>query len=273
MMTIIAIDDEKLALEGLMTEIALAAPEAEVHGFRNGATALSFCRERSSLDVAFCDIELEQMNGLTLGDELLKLFPKLNLIYTTGFSEYAVEAIGMRCSGYIMKPINAEKIRYELDHLRYPPEEKTSARLYARTFGKFEAFVDGKPLMFHYQKTKELLAFLIDRGGVMCSNAEIIGALWEDYAMESSHISYLKNIRRDLISVMEENNCVDCIVRNRGELGILKDKIDCDLYDYLDSSGIEGADRLFHGEYMSQYPWGEYRIGSILRREVDRDGE
>ena len=272
-MTIIAIDDEKLALEGLVTEIALAAPEAEVHGFRNGAETLAFCRERDSIDVAFCDIEMKRMNGLTLGDELLKLYPRLNLVYTTGFSEYAVDAIGMRCSGYILKPINAEKIRYELDHLRYPPEDTGSKRLYARTFGKFEAFVDGRPLQFHYQKTKELLALLIDRRGVMCSNAEIIEYLWEDYDMESSHISYLKNIRRDLISVLEEAGCPDCIMRGRGELGILKDEIDCDLYDYLNNRGMKGVELLFHGEYMSQYTWGEYRIASLLRGGEDQSGD
>ena len=256
-----------------MTEIALAAPEADIHGFRNGEEALAFCRNKDSLDVAFCDIEMKKMNGLTLGDELLKLFPKLNLIYTTGFSEYAVDAIGMRCSGYILKPINADKVRYELDNLRYPPEKKGSARLYARTFGKFEAFVNGKPLQFHYQKTKELLALLIDRRGVMCSNAEIIENLWEDYDMESSHISYLKNIRRDLFAVLEEAGCEDCITRSRGELGILKDRIDCDLYDYLASREMTGADRLFRGEYMSQYSWGEYSIASIRMGGVDMDDE
>ncbi len=271
-MTIIAIDDEKLALEGLVTEIALAAPEAEVHGFRSGVEALAFCREKESLDVAFCDIEMKKMNGLTLGDELLKLFPKLNLIYTTGFSEYAVDAIGMRCSGYILKPINADKIRHELDNLRYPAETNGSRRLYARTFGKFEAFVDGRPLQFHYQKTKELLALLIDHDGVMCSNAEIIEYLWEDYEMESSHISYLKNIRRDLISVLEEAGCDDCIVRGRGELGVLKSQIDCDLYDFLENNNMEGSSRMFRGEYMSQYSWGEYRIPSLLKGGVDMDG-
>ncbi len=272
-MTIIAIDDEKLALEGLLTEIALAVPEAEVHGFRNGAEALAFCKDTETLDVAFCDIEMKRMNGLTLGEELLKLYPKLNLIYTTGFSEYAVEAIGMRCSGYILKPINADKIRHELDNLRFPPDKDSSTRLYARTFGKFEAFVNGRPLQFHYQKTKELLALLIDRKGVMCSNAEIIENLWEDYDMESTHISYLKNIRRDLFAVLEEAGCDDCIIKNRGELGILKDKIDCDLYDYLDNRGMEGSDRLFRGEYMSQYTWGEYQIASIMRGGVDMDGD
>ena len=271
-MTVIAIDDEKLALEGLVTEIALAAPEAEIHGFRKAEEALEFCKSLDNLDVAFCDIEMKKMNGLTLGEELCRLFPKLNLIYTTGFSEYAVDAITMRCSGYILKPINAEKIRYELDHLRYPPEQDGAKRLYARTFGKFEAFVDGRPVRFHYQKTKELLALLIDRKGVMCSNAEIIEYLWEDYDMESSHISYLKNIRRDLIAVLEELGCGDCIVKGRGELGVLTEKIDCDLYDYLDHKDMDGAGQLFHGEYMSQYSWGEYQIGAIMRG-VNMDGD
>ncbi|MBR3538164.1 MAG: hypothetical protein IKN79_03730, partial [Eubacterium sp.] len=81
------------------------------------------------------------------------------------------------------------------------------------------------------------------------------------------------NIRRDLIAVLEEAGCEDCILKGRGELGILKDKIDCDLYDYLDNRGVEGSDQLFRGEYMSQYSWGEYQIASIMGGGMDLDGD
>ena len=264
-MKIIAVDDEKLALEGLMTEIALAAPEAEINGFRSGREALSFCDAQDKIDIAFLDIEMRGMSGLSLGEKLLEMYPDINLIYSTGYSEYAVDAIGMRCSGYVLKPVTAEKIRKELANLRNPLEDTGPKRLYAKAFGRFEVFVDGKPLRFKYQKTKEFLAYLIDRRGELVSNADIVSALWEDDSPESSHVSYLKNIRTDLMKTLDESGVGECIVRSRGEIGILPGSIDCDYYDYLDNEGVEGMDRLFKGEYMSQYSWGEYTLASLYK--------
>ncbi|MBR1914779.1 MAG: response regulator [Lachnospiraceae bacterium] len=270
-MRIIAVDDEKLALEGLMTEIALAAPEAEINGFRGGRAALEYCaglKETSeTVDVAFLDIEMRGMSGMTLGEKLLALYPGLNLIYTTGYSEYAVQAIDMRCSGYVLKPVTADKIRHELEHLRNPVSEHTEKRLYARTFGKFEVYADGRPLKFKYQKTKELLAYLIDRRGELVSIADIMSALWEDDSPDSTHVSYLKNIRTDLVKTLGESGCTECIARTRGEIGVITSAIDCDYYDYLANQGVEGSDRLFKGEYMSQYSWGEYTLASLYGRQ------
>jgi two-component SAPR family response regulator len=262
-MKIIAVDDEKLALEGLMTEIALAAPEAELNGFRTGKDAVAYAESQDRIDVAFLDIEMRSMSGLTLGERLTGLFPDINLIYTTGYSEYAVDAIGLRCSGYVLKPVTAEKIKHELDNLRNPIEEAGERKLYARAFGKFEVYVDGRPVRFHYQKTKELLAYLIDRRDEIVSNADIVSTLWEDDSPDSSHISYLKNIRSDLMKTLDETGCRECIVRTRGEIGIISGSIDCDYYDYLDNKGVEGTDRLFKGEYMSQYSWGEYTLARL----------
>ena len=268
-MKIIAVDDEKLALEGLMTEIALAAPEAEINGFRSGREVLSYCEGQERIDVAFLDIEMRGMNGLSLGDKLLSLYPEINLIYTTGYSEYAVEAIGMRCSGYVLKPVTAEKIRKELSSLRNPVEDSGEKKIYARALGKFDVFVDGKPVRFRYQKTKEMLAYLIDRKGELASNADLVSVLWEDDSPDSSHISYLKNIRTDLIKTLMESGCRDCIVRTRGEIGIVPDAIDCDYYDYLENKNVAGSDRLFKGEYMSQYSWGEYTLAKLSGESED----
>ncbi|MBQ9566487.1 MAG: response regulator [Lachnospiraceae bacterium] len=266
-MKIIAVDDEKLALEGLMTELALAAPEAEINGFRRPADAIEYCKGQERVDAAFLDIEMRGMSGLSLGEQLVAIHPDINLIYTTGYSEYAVDAIGLRCSGYILKPVTADKIRNELDNLRNPVEEQGGRKLYARAFGKFDVYVAGKPVKFHYQKTKEMLAYLIDRRGELVSNSDLVSVLWEDDSPDSSHISYLKNVRTDLMKSLEETGCRECIVRSRGEIGILPEAIDCDYYEYLDNKGMEGSDRLFKGEYMSQYSWAEYTLAALYGKK------
>ncbi|MCR5774434.1 MAG: hypothetical protein K6G42_05060, partial [Lachnospiraceae bacterium] len=63
----------------------------------------------------------------------------------------------------------------------------------------------------------------------------------------------------------EENGCEECITRGRGEMGIIKSGIECDYYDYLDNKDMQGAGRLFKGEYMSQYSWAEYTLAGLYK--------
>lgn len=54
-MNIVAVDDEKLALELLVDSIEKVVPEAKVNGFRKTADAISYVGE-NGCDVAFLDI-------------------------------------------------------------------------------------------------------------------------------------------------------------------------------------------------------------------------
>ncbi|MCR4908749.1 MAG: response regulator [Lachnospiraceae bacterium] len=269
-MNIIAVEDEKLALESVMSIIAKACPEAGIHGFRTGEAVLRYLEEEgnhSEIHVAFLDVEMRGIDGVTLAGKLIKRFPSINIIFTTGYSEYSLDALKLHASGYIMKPITLSRVQEELSKLRYPVEEG-GKRIKVRTFGNFEVFFDGMPMSFRYSKTKELFAYLVDRRGALCRNSEIASVLWDDDEDDKSHVSYLKNIRTDLLSVLEANGCLDCITRTRGEIGIVTEAIDCDYYDWLSSSDKRSS-RLFRGEYMSQYSWAEYTLAALLRETGD----
>ncbi len=268
-MTIIAVDDEKLALEAMMKTIVKAAPQARVHGFRSPDAVIDYLKDNVRIDVAFLDVEMSaNITGLDLADILTTRFPEINIIFTTGYSEYALDAIKMHCSGYIVKPVTLNRVKEELENLRNPVSDVNERKLEVRAFGNFEVFVDGAPLSFKYQKTKELLAYLVDRRGSLCRNGEIVSVLWEDDMDDNSHASYLKNLRSDLIGTLEMYGLEDCIVRGRGEIGIVPEKISCDYYDFLE--GIDGASgkNFFRGEYMSQYSWAEVTIAGLERMEL-----
>lgn len=261
-MKMIAVDDEKLALEGLLDAIGKVVPDAEVSGFRKTKEALEYVKQEGC-DVAFLDIEMRGMSGLEFAKLLKGVNPQVNVIFTTGYGEYAGDAFGMHASGYVMKPVTPEKIKKELDELRFPIADKNEKRLCVQAFGNFEVLVDGSPVRFQYTKTKELLAYLVDRNGALCSNREIIAALWEDDDEDGSgHVSYMKNIRSDLLSTLEQVGCADVVVRQRGQMGIIPEKMKCDYFDYL--KGLEEGVRAFRGEYMTQYSWGEYTLGTLL---------
>lgn len=64
-MNIIAVDDEKIALEVLLSAIEKAEPRARAECFRNSVTALEFV-EKNPCEIAFLDIEMREMNGVEL---------------------------------------------------------------------------------------------------------------------------------------------------------------------------------------------------------------
>jgi two-component SAPR family response regulator len=250
----------------MMRSVVKAAPDAKVHGFRSPDAVIEYVRGGGKADVAFLDIEMRgPMSGLELAELLSDTFSDINIIFSTGYSEYALDAIKMHCSGYIVKPVTYQRVKEELGNLRNPVNDVKERKLEVRTFGNFEVFVDGVPLNFRYQKTKEFLAYLIDRRGSLCRNAEVVSILWEDDMDEKGHASYLKNLRSDLINVLEQYGLEDCIVRSRGEIGIIPEKISCDYYDFL--KGIENASgkKYFRGEYMSQYSWAEVTHAELER--------
>lgn len=252
-MRIIALDDEELALEGLMDAIRACAPDAELHGFSYAEDVLAFI-EAHSCDVAFLDVEMAGLNGVELAEQLKLRNPDVNIIFATGFSGYQGNAFYLHASGYLMKPITAEKVKKELDNLRRPVPE--SKRIQVRCFGNFEVYLDGIPLEFKYHKTKELLAYLVDRKGALCTNGEIIATLFGD----DNHDAYLRTLRKDLLDTLGAAGCADIITQQRGRLGIVPEAIRCDYYDWCNGKRMGNA---YLGEYMAQYSWSEYTNAAL----------
>ena len=117
--TVILVDDEKIILDGSLSTLREALPDAQIEGFLTAAEALRFTRE-NPVDVAFLDIELRSGNGIALAKELREINPKINIIFLTSYREYALEAWELDSSGYLLKPLTVERVRHEMSVLRYP---------------------------------------------------------------------------------------------------------------------------------------------------------
>ena len=118
-MRILCVDDEPLALQMLMISIQKAKPDAEVDGFEEPEDLIEEA-EKNGCDIAFLDIHMSGMDGVEAAKKLKEINPKMNIIFVTGYSEYAGEAMRLHASGYILKPLTPEKIRKEIEHLRFP---------------------------------------------------------------------------------------------------------------------------------------------------------
>ena len=254
-MNILFVDDEPLALEKLDRLLAAVAPEAERHGFLRAQEAMDFAAE-NAVDVALLDINMRVLDGVTMAKRLQSLYPRVNIIFCTGYAEYMPDALAMYCSGYLMKPIAEDDLRTALSKLRYSvPERKKRVEL--RCFGNFDVLCDGKPVAFKYKKTRELLAYLTDRGGAEATTQEIMAAIFEE-----NKPSYFGNIRLDLLDTLAALGVPEVVFAAYGRMRVVRDQVKCDYFDYLD-----GKNAAFHGEYMTQYSFAEATCAALNEKK------
>ena len=98
----IVVDDEPLAAR-LMESYVRKTPFLSLEGtFTGGAAAFAFLQEHA-IDMLFCDIQMPGLNGM----ELSRMLPeRTRIIFTTAFSNYALEGFKVRALDYLLKPIS-----------------------------------------------------------------------------------------------------------------------------------------------------------------------
>lgn len=260
-MLIFAIDDERPLLMKAQQAIEQAAPDAELMTFSRGNDALNAIKEQGlSPNIVFSDIEMPGLSGLEFAAKLKTASPDTRVVFVTGYSQYAVDAYKIRAQGYIMKPLTPELVRTELDYLP-PAPERDREKLTVQCFGRFDVFYQGRPVVFARKQAKELLAYLIDREGAVCTAEEICAALWEDEGDLKAAKNRLRTIVAGLKNTLREIGMEDVLIRQRRQLAVRRDRLDCDYYRML--SGDMEAVNAFHGEYMVEYSWAELTAGRL----------
>ena len=98
----ILVDDEPLALN-LLESYAIQIPNLEVAGkFTHPVKALEFL-QTNPVDLLLIDVQMPDLNGLEL---VTQLSVKPLIIFTTAYSQYAVEGFKVDAVDYLLKPID-----------------------------------------------------------------------------------------------------------------------------------------------------------------------
>lgn len=139
--------------------------------------------------------------------------------------------------------------------------EATGPKVHIRTFGYFDVFVDGRPIAFRNEKSKELLALLVDRRGGFVSSEEAIGYLWEDEPADPVTQARYRKVALRLKNNLEEHGIANIVESVSGRRRIATERVQCDLYDYL--TGREEFAQLFKGSYLTNYSWGEHTLAEL----------
>ena len=117
MLKVLCVDDEKLTLQYLVS-LCRSIPEIdEVHGVNGGKEALSWLHE-NPCDLVFLDIEMPDMDGIRLSERIRDMRPRTDIVFVTGYPQFAVDSWAVHPAGYLLKPVTREALQEEVDYIR-----------------------------------------------------------------------------------------------------------------------------------------------------------
>ena len=248
-MKAIAVDDELYMLEALEEAVRASSDISRVEPFSSCSAALAYATE-NPIDVAFLDINMRGIGGLGLAEKLMEIRPRCKIVFCTGYGEYAVSAFQLHVSGYLMKPITAEAVQKEIDHIK--AIKATEKLLTVKCFGNFEVLYNGEILPFKRKKAKELLAVLVDRNGAGLTAKQLCAILFPDDTDDTKNATYLRQLVYDLKNTLKSVHAEDVLRHETPYYRLNTSLIHCDYLSFLETGNPK-----FHGEYMTQYSWAE----------------
>lgn len=115
MVRILIVDDEKAHRKGLMNLLQELYPQSILLEAADGTDALAVM-EYIDCDIMIADIQMVNMDGLTLLKKAKERKPEIEVVILSGYGqfEYAREAIRQKAADYLMKPVDKKEMEQVL---------------------------------------------------------------------------------------------------------------------------------------------------------------
>ncbi len=116
MIEIVICDDDRSDLEylfNLLQEIlSCCNRDYHVHQFTSATELLNNIKK---LHIAILDISMNEINGIELGEKVKALCPEADIIYTTSYEQYCMQAINeIHAFSYLSKPVEKKKLEKQI---------------------------------------------------------------------------------------------------------------------------------------------------------------
>lgn len=259
-MNILIADDEMSMRYDLKFAVERVAPfDDKVFFFAQDYDSAVEQIKSNKINIAFLDINMPGKTGLELAQAIKSYDSDINIIMVTAHREYALDALRLYVSAYLLKPVDDNELREALLNLRKPVGDtrNDTKKLFVQCFGNFEVLVNDRAIKFSRQKAKELFAYLVCLRGTSATRGEICANLFEEIN-ESKSYEHLKKAVQSLKKDLSKYNAEDVLVHRRNAYSVNTNLISCDYYYYLDRK--PGAEKLYRGEFIRQYSWAEVYV-------------
>ena len=126
-MKAILVDDEQSSLQNLQQKILEFCPGIKIAATAQKPEEAIFLIRHHKPDVIFLDIEMPRMSGFRVLEELQDV--QAEIIFTTAYNHYAIDAIRISAFDYLVKPISVEDLQNAVNRLTLQHKHQTQEKL------------------------------------------------------------------------------------------------------------------------------------------------
>ncbi|MHC0038882.1 LytR/AlgR family response regulator transcription factor [Pseudoneobacillus sp. C159] len=195
---ILAEDDDSSRL--LLSKFIEALPEFEVIGEASTGEELVDLVMIKHPDLALVDIHMPVINGVEAVRVCKKIFPSLQVIFTTGSVDFAVDAFNVSAVDYLVKPIERLRLYVALEkakksiRLEHNISKKVLSKLTIKSNNAF-IYLDIEDILFIEKEGRKCMIHTVDNQFVTTQTLQELIEQLPGYFYKS-HRSYIINIRK-----------------------------------------------------------------------------
>ncbi len=183
------IDDEHLPLMHLKKMLERDIGGVEVIGTYSDPLEAVEIAQVQKPDVVFLDINMPEISGLEIGEQLQACVPGAEIVFVTGYDRYAVDAFELCALDYVMKPVQLERLQKTMERLKgkiaaEPEKAQENERpVVISCFNQIKLELpDKEPHIIKWRTAKslELFAYLLHNRNRVVDKESLIELLWPD---------------------------------------------------------------------------------------------
>ena len=198
MLTCVIVEDEFPAREELKYFLTKHKEISLEKEFENPIDSLKYLQE-NKVDVVFLDINMPELDGMSLGKILTKLNPNIKIIFITAYRDYAVEAFEIKAFDYLLKPYSEKRITEVLNNLTMIKDNSPTKEV--EKINKVTVFLDEKMVVLsldeiYYIEVSEKESLVYTQNEIYTSKLKI--SKWEEILPKNkfyrTHRAYIVNL-------------------------------------------------------------------------------
>lgn len=118
MLKIVIVDDEYPAREELKDMLGEMEDVDIIAEFEDGLETIEFLQKHNQADAVFLDIRMRHQDGIVTAWEILQLPNSPQVVFVTGYEDYAVKAFELNAVDYVLKPYSQQRLEQTVSKLR-----------------------------------------------------------------------------------------------------------------------------------------------------------
>ena len=177
------VDDERIVAQWFAALLNKTS-QVEVEKIINNPLEVISEIKKLKPDVVFLDIEMPEVTGLELAEQISSLEEAPEIVFVTAYDEYALQAFRVNALDYMMKPIDPREVDRVIEKIqkRRVLQNNTKETICIRALGGFSIIsgIAQEPVKWSTSKCEELFAYMLFQSHKIISKWEIIDVLWPD---------------------------------------------------------------------------------------------